>query len=333
MGMAGEKKLDKASLEDVLGEEVETEEEADAAEGAAFDNEESGEAAESEVDDLTPDDLEKEKKEEEEAAAKKAEAKPEPQNDDLHKVLNAVDGLSIRLRSMEGRQGEFKDNLQKVSDAAQAAESKAGTTDGPTPEQLAAAKESKEADDKLREDFPEWYTSADQRDDRINARIDAEISKVQGGVTKEEVASIVKAAIKDDRIAVKEEEGIQQEKVRQQEVYTKLEKDYPNWDTVTVKTPEFTDWYQKAGDSIQLAGNSDDPSDARKVMDAFAAFVKSTDDNDEPELEDEGEELTAKEKAKLKLEKAVQPTKSKGKPRKSGRGLQTEAEGFDSEAD
>lgn len=314
----------------------ESAEEVEAAEQAGFD-EEMGitpselKKASSEVDALEPDDLDDDAGKK--AAAKKAEAdEPVPGSRDqdtdqgLTGVLTTLEGINTRLRNIEGKQGFYNDEIQKIQKSAADAADKGGG-DSPTAEQIAEANEDPELRTQLEEDYPDWFKWADNHEKAINARVDTKLKKLDlldEKVSKSDVHTLVKDAIRE----VNAERDLMTE--------------YPEWEKTTA-TNEFGDWFRAQDESVQALGASQNPADVHTVMTGYSAFVKAAKkaepDDDEPPAPDDEEEtgdkgktpLTADQKAKKRLAEAIAPTKSKGKglPTKN-RGAQTEDEGFES---
>lgn len=315
-------------------------EEADAAEQAGFD-EEMGitsselDKASSEVDALEPDDLDDDAGKK--SPAKKAEDdEPAPGSEDqatgqgLTGVLTTLEGINTRLRNIEGKQGYYNDEIQKIQKSAADAADKGGG-ESPTAEQIAEATEDPELRTQLEEDFPDWFKWADNHEKAINARVDAKLEKLNEldeKVSKSDVHTLVKDAI------------------REVDAERTLVKEYPEWPKTTA-TNEFADWFRAQDDSVQALGASQDPADVHTVMRGYSAFVKAKakpDDDEPPAPDDKSDDdddddddkgatpLTADQKAAKRLEAAIAPTKSKGKPPPAKkRGAQTEQEGFDSE--
>lgn len=185
-------------------------------------------------------------------------------------LRESIVGLPGRLRNLDGHIGGLTSQakeLRATIAAAQAAAKAVG--DSPTDSQMAAATQSSEKWDQIKEDFPDWAEAMEER-----------LSKVRGGSS---AAPVDVAALKAE--------------LRQEIALDSVEEAHAGWNA-TVATPEFSTWFNSQPDDIKALANSDRARDAIKMLDAFALASKPNNAPADPPV---------RQDPKARLEAAIGP--------------------------
>lgn len=172
--------------------------------------------------------------------------------------LEAMDGLSNRLRNAEGHIGGLSSaNKRLESELAAAQAAVKVVQSAPTAQQVAKANVTSEKWDQLKTEFPEWAEAVEERLGVQGTQPDLEAlrNQIREELTPQ-LTSSISAALKAD-IEAKTETRL-------------VNVAHRGW-TNTVKTPEFSAWMQAQPADVQALGASPVAEDAITLLDQYAA--------------------------------------------------------------
>lgn len=184
--------------------------------------------------------------------------------------LEAVDGLSNRLRNAEGHIGGLSSANKRLETELDAAKAAAKTVqNAPTVAQVATTKVGSEKWDQLKTEFPEWAEAVEERlgaQQGTQPDIDALRNQIREELTPQ-LTGAISATLRAENDA-------------------KLESRLVNiihrgW-TNTVKTPEFSAWMLTQPQDVQALGASEVAEDAIDLLNKFKADTKPAADAPPP---------------------------------------------------
>lgn len=181
--------------------------------------------------------------------------------EDLRTRAGGVDTMAERLRQAESRIGSITNQLHNEKKAAESVS--ISQTAAPTKEQIAAAAQSDEEWDALKEEFPTWGSAVDKKFASEKAATLKEIDSLKADINTLKQSGAPSGEIEGRVQAVKIE--IAKEMVSLQ---------HPGWEQ-TVKTPEFSAWINSQPAEIKQKCESWNIADAVFVLNAFGEGKKS----------------------------------------------------------
>lgn len=250
--MAGETESAQA-----LWDEVAQEREADPSPSQSFEQAKPAAEANTDLDDPTPDS---------ESQPNKAQAKePEKAPDPFEGLPEAVKARLLKLDALEAQVAEIPKLVQNVKtaegrvaamqremDVAKQAAKAVGNA--PSNAQIAAAKQSTEKWDLLKQEFPEW---ADATAEYVSAAL-AGISPQQAStLDPTEVQRLIDSRLETERVEL--QRAVEEAKV---------EGKYENWKEI-VKGDEFMSWFDAQPEDVQALAQSSKGRDAVRMLDLF----------------------------------------------------------------
>ena len=175
----------------------------------------------------------------------------------------ALEKLPDRLRNIEGHIGGMKTSLGAVQSAIQAARTatRQSGASSPTQAQVDAASASTEKWKQLEKDFPEWT-------DALNERLSALTKELSGRMPQIDAAGVKKAV-------VSEVQPMLATLVSQARHLTRIDSKHSGWEE-TVKTPEFKTWLNDQKADIRALADSENASDAIKLLDTYEEHRKGS---------------------------------------------------------
>jgi hypothetical protein len=176
--------------------------------------------------------------------------------------------LSGRLRNIEGHIGGLKHNLNQLSTAKAAAEAQGA--DAPTKAQISEATQSGVKLSALKEDFPEWAEAIEESMSAVASRIP-----------------------QVDENAINERIRSSETRARQ---LARLDMAHPDWEQA-IQSEQYQNWLSNQPNDIQALVNSENASDAIKVLNAYVDSTSAS-----------TPDLTAQSRQRNRLESAVTPT-------------------------
>lgn len=182
------------------------------------------------------------------------------ESDTLAKILENLEKLEKRQRSVEGHIGGLRAEQNRLHTAMEAAR-KSTSTDGgnaPTKAEVDAAKTNPEEWEALKKDFPEWAQATEKL---LEARLPKAASTP--AVTPEEIERQV-----NERLAKASAE------MRQEIVNTALNAVLPGWQK-EVTTPKFAAWLNAQPDDVKELANSPEVSDAARMLRLYDSANKA----------------------------------------------------------
>lgn len=205
----------------------------------------------------------------------------------VRESLSAISGVTGRLRNIEGHIGGLTSQQKEIRAALTAAKAAENAGDeAPSDTQIAAASGSSEKWNQMKDDFPEWAEAMEER-----------LANVRGSGQPQIDRGALKAELKAE-IAIES-----------------VEEAHEGWE-VTVKTPEFSTWFNSQPEETQVLADSTRARDAIRLLDRYAASKSNDPAAGSPPKQD----------PKARLEAAVAPTRAQSVPR---RDTQTEQEAAD----
>ena len=209
----------------------------------------------------------------------KEEEAPEPQTNGLSdeviaklvdQVAGKVEGtIGTRLRNVEGSIGGMKQKLDTFSAAAKTAETKGA--EAPNAQQLQDAAKSSEKLKALKAEFPEWGEALEETRDQVLSQI-PKFNEVE---YKQRISNLEKQAKNAEQRAVNaEQQAVRNAFLARQ--MSRLDATYPEWET-TIRSDEYKGWLSKQPQEIQVLTQSENATDALRVLDAYVAHSGSTD--------------------------------------------------------
>jgi hypothetical protein len=179
--------------------------------------------------------------------------------EDLRTKAGGVDAMAERLKQAESRIGSITNQLHSEKKAAETVTLQ--NQPAPTKEQIAAAAQSDEEWNALKEEFPTWGSAVEKKFaseraatlEEIKA-LKSEISALKSGVPSEEVGKKI-------------------EEVKIDLAKQMVSLSHKNWEQ-TVKTPEFGAWLNSQPAEIKQKCESWNIADAISVLDLFDGSKK-----------------------------------------------------------
>lgn len=174
--------------------------------------------------------------------------------------LESVDALAERLRKAEGHIGGLSSENKRLKEEFVATAKAVSATGAraPTQAQVSTVKW-----DQLKTEFPEWAEALEERLGGVNTAqpdIDGLRNQIREELTSQLTTSI-SATLKSEIAA--ETEG------------RLVNAAHRNWRD-TVKTKDFSDWYEKQGSDVQALGASPKAEDAMALLDKYQAQKAGT---------------------------------------------------------
>lgn len=165
--------------------------------------------------------------------------------------------LGDRLKQSEKRIGSLTNELHNAKEAAKTLQKE--KDDAPTPDQIEAAKASKQKWEDLKAEFPEWA-------DATEALLAAQKKELTDEFEKK-LEALPKPKTEADSNVLQEFKG--------QIIDDFIETHHRGWKE-TVKTPEFVEWVKGQNDDIKAKMASDRVPDAIFVLDMFGESKTGT---------------------------------------------------------
>lgn len=167
----------------------------------------------------------------EEAKAAEAKAAEEAER---RKAQEPFEQLNQRLRNLEGKVGGWTDKLDKALAGAKA---EAGTAAAPSEAQIAAAKQSTEKFDALKEEFPEWAEALEERLGVFEAALKG------SGQEQPDVDQVRSEVLSEVDVRVSQA-------VSEARELGRLDARHPDWEQ-TINSEEFVAWSLEGGPSLE----------------------------------------------------------------------------------
>jgi hypothetical protein len=181
----------------------------------------------------------------------------------VDQVASKVEGaVSQRLRTVEGHIGNLKQTLTQqmteFSAAAKTAEKQGA--DAPSAKQMAGALQSGEKLNQLKEDFPEWAEAIEESMQTVMSHIPA---------PDLERFSQLEAMARTAQMDSKNQAHLARQMAR-------LDILHPDWEQ-TIQDPRYQSWLREQPRELQVLIESENASDALKVLDAYVASTEQQD--------------------------------------------------------
>jgi len=177
--------------------------------------------------------------------------------------LARVEGsVSQRLRTVEGHIGNLKQTLtQQMNDFSAAAKTaEIQGADAPSAKQMAGALQSGEKLKQLKEDFPEWAEAIEESMQTVMSHIPA--PDLERFSQLEAMARTAQADSKNQAHLARQ--------------MARLDILHPDWEQ-TIQEPKYQSWLREQPRELQVLVESNNASDALKVLDAYVASTEQQD--------------------------------------------------------
>lgn len=200
---------------------------------------------------------------------------PSALKEQLEAISNAIEGISTRIKTTEGRVGAIQSEMAKKASAA----AKEVGVDAPTKKQIDDAKKSGEEWAALKDDFPEWANAFDGRFRSYSEELDSKISVFTSKDDVEKLVTETKNSILED--------------INTRIEYLTVFSRHPDMHEVS-GSEDFNVWLIRQGNEMRELANSTKATDVIKVLDTYKGAVKETDGDN-------------RDKKKDRLKKAASP--------------------------